>query len=206
MQERGLAAVAKDRWVSRPAIETPTSLIDRYRIRLDVAGEAGQLEGVQILDPTTSVRYYNGRWRTPTPADTGDFTARRPQAYGADLWCVIRFQSGVPTRLVELPVNDPVVPGRDEAWRYQAAIDALRGQPQRFRRRASGTSDGDLIFDFFSPLPGFAERYLQLGGLALGRTPGTLFSFRVPAGASDEAAAFLTDMLWMALEEAPRGV
>jgi hypothetical protein len=206
LRERGLRHVAKDRWVSRPAVEAPTDLIDGYRGRLDVAGAAGELEGIQLLDPTTSVRYYTGRWRTPGPSDTGDFVARRPQAYGADLWCLIRFEAGAPKRLIELPVKDPVVPGRDEAWRYQAAVDAARGVPQRFRRRASGTAGDDLIFDFFSPLPGFAERYLQLTGMALGKTPGTLFSFRVPVGASDKAAKFLTDMLWMAIEEAPSGV
>jgi hypothetical protein len=204
--ERGLRAVAKDRWVSRPAAEAPAALIDRYRVRLNVAGETGELDGIQVLDPTASVRYYTGRWRNPGPGDTGDFIARRPQAYGADLWCLIRFVGGAPKRLIELPVNDPVVPGRDEAWRYQAADDAARGLPQRFRRRASGSPGDALIFDFFSPLPGFAERYLQLAGLALGKTPGALFSFRVPLGASDDAATFLADMLWMEQEEAPSGV
>lgn len=206
LAERALRAVAKERWVSRPAAEAPAALIDRYRVRLDVAGEAGELDGIQLLDPTASVRYYTGRWRTPSPGDTGDFISRRPQAYGADLWCLIRFEDGAPKRLIELPVNDPVVPGRDEAWRYQAAVDAARSVPQRYRRRASGSPGADLIFDFFSPLPGFAERYLQLAGLALGKTPGSLFSFRVPLGASDDAATFLADMLWMELEEAPSGV
>jgi len=203
--ERGLRAVAKERWVSRPAVEPAAVLIARYRVRLDVAGDAGQLEGLQLLDPASSVRYYTGRWRPPAAIDTGDFIARRPQAYGADLWCLIRFQAGEPQRLIELPVNDPVVPGRDEAWRYQAAVDAERGVSQRFRIRASVVA-GDDNFDFFSPLPGFAERYLQLAGLTLGKTPGALFSFRVPRGASGDVEAFLTDMLWMAKEEAPGGV
>ena len=206
LRERGIRAVAKDRWVSRPAAEAPEALMNRYLVRLDVAGEAGEQDGIQLLDPTASVRYYTDRWRTPISSDTGDFIARRPQAYGADLWCLIRFEDGAPKRLIELPVNDPVVPGRDEAWRYQAAVDAARGLPQRFRRRASGSHGDERVFDFFSPLPGFAERYLQLAGLALGRTPGALFSFRVPLGACDDAAAFLTDMLWMEQEEAPSGV
>jgi hypothetical protein len=204
--ERGLRTVAKERWVSRPAVEPPAALIGRYRVRLDVAGDAGQLEGLQLLDPASPVRYYTGRWRAPAATDTGDFMARRPQAYGADLWCLIRFQAGEPQRLIDLPVNDPVVPGRDEAWRYQAAVDAERGVGQRFRIRTSVLAEEDVTFDFFSPLPGFAERYLQLAGLALGKTPGALFSFRVPLGASGDVAAFLRDMLWMAQEEAPSGV
>lgn len=206
LQALGLQRVPKERWVASPASETPTDLVERYTARLDVAGEAGQLEGLQLLDPTTPVRFYRGRWRSPKPADTGDFIARRPQAYGADLWCLIRFESGQAQRLIELPVGDPIIPGRDEAWRYQAAVDVLRGRPQRFRVRPQATPDGDSAFDFFSPLPGFAERYVQLVGLCLGKAPGALFSYRVPASATGDIAGFLTSMLWMAQEEASSGV
>ena len=204
--ERGLRSIPKGRWVARPSIEAPADLIARYRTRLDVAGDAGQLAGLQLLDPSSPVRFYKGRWRTPLETDTGDFIARRPQAYGADLWCLIRFTSGIAQRLIEMPVDDPVVPGRDEAWRYQAAVDAVRGVPQSYRVRATGTPDDDVIFDFFSPLPGFAERYVQLAGLALGKTPGALFSFRVPIGSGADVAAFLTDMLWMGQEGGTSGI
>lgn len=202
LQALGLHAIPKDRWVAIPAPEAAADFVDRYRTRLDIAGEAGLLDGLRILDPTTPVRYYRGRWRFPAPSDTGDFIARRPQAYGADLWCLIRFRAGAPERLIELPVDDPVVPGRDEAWRYQAAIDHLRGVPQQFRVRPGSTPDTDTTFDIFSPLPGFAERYLQFVGLPLGKTPGALFSYRVSSAAVNDVAAFLTAILWMAQEEA----
>lgn len=198
---RGLQRVPKDRWVSSPRAEGVDEFIQRYRARLDVAAEAGQLDGLVLLDPASKVRYYRGRWRPPKSADTGDFVARRPQAYGADLWCLVRLQAGEPRRLLEFPVSDPVLPGRDEAWRYQAAADARRGTAQRFRLRQGVSPGGDVTIDFFSPLPGFAERYVQLVGLALGKTPGTLFSFRLPRGAVGDVAAFLTDMLWMTCEE-----
>ncbi len=200
----GLQCVMRNRWVASPAPELPKELIGRYRARLDVAGEAGQLDGLSILDPLSSVRYYRGRWRVQVPSDTGDFVARRPQAYGADLWCVLRLQEGFPQRIIDLPVEDSVVPGRDEAWRYQAAVDALGGSPQQFRIRQGVTRDA--TFDFFLPLPGFAERYLQLVGLSLGKTAGALFSFRVPHAVTGEVAAFLTDMLWMAQEGESSGV
>ena len=202
LQASGLQNIPKDRWVASPAPEEPVDLVNRYRSRLDVAGEAGHLDGLRVLDPTTPVRYYRGRWRSPGPSDNGDFVARRPQAYGADLWCLIRFKSGQAVRLIELPVDDPIVPGRDEAWRYQAAIDHLRGFPQRFRVRSGSTPDADTTFEFFSPLPGFAERYLQLIGVSLDKKPGSLFSYRVPTAAIGDIAAFLTDMLWMGQEEA----
>lgn len=205
LRSRGLQAVPKDRWVSSPRVESPTDLIERHRTRLDVAAHAGQLDGLKLLDPASKVRYYRGRWRTPTATDTGDFVARKPQAYGADLWCLIQVEAGVPTRLIEFPVDDPVVPGRDEAWRYQAAVDAQRDVPQQFRLRRGATPNADVTLDFFSPLPGFAERYLQFAGLALGKTPGALFSFRLPAAAVADVTAFLTDLLWMNYEEDSSG-
>lgn len=201
MRSRGLHGVPRDQWVSRPGVETPAELITRYGGRLDVAGEAGQLNDLVLLDPIKKVRYYKGRWRSPADSDNGDFVARRPQAYGADLWCLIRFVNGTPQRLIEFPVHDPVVPGRDEAWRYQAAIDALRGTPQQFRLRWGARASDDVTLDFFSPLPGFAERYVQFAGLALGKTPGVLYSFRLPSRAVADVKKFLTDMLWMTFEE-----
>ena len=205
LRSRGLQRVPKDRWVASPSVETPADVIERHRARLDVAAEAGQLDGLVLLDPASKVRYYRGRWRSPDPADTGDFVARRPQAYGADLWCLVRFQAGEPPRLLEFPVNDPVVPGRDEAWRYQAAVDALRGTAQQFRLRRSVSPSADVTIDFFSPLPGFTERYVQFAGLALGKTQGALFSFRLPAEAVSDVTDFLTDMLWMTYEEDSSG-
>lgn len=204
LRERGLRAVPRERWVSSPAREAPADLIERHRERLGVTGAAGQIDDLVLLDPASKVTYYRGRWRTPCAGDTGDFVARRPQAYGADLWCLIRFKSGAAQRLIEFPVNDPVVPGRDEAWRYQAAVDARRGTPQRFRVRTE--AGGELTLDFSLPLPGFAERYLQLVGRPLGKTQGALFSYRVLGGAAAEAVTFLTDLLWMSQEEATSGV
>ena len=205
LRARGLQRIPMGRWVSSPSVKTPAEFIERHRARLEAAPEAGQLEGLVLLDPTSKVRYYRGRWRSPHPADTGDFVARRPQAYGADLWCLVRFQAGEPQRVLDFPVSDPVVPGRDEAWRYQAAADALRGTAQRARLRRGTSPSAVVTIDFFSPLPGFAERYLQMAGLALGRTPGALFSFRLPAAAVGDVKAFLADMLWMTYEEDSSG-
>ncbi len=205
LRSRGLQQVPKKRWVASPNVEAPFDLIERHRARLNVAAEAGELEGLQLLDPAANVRYYRGRWRTPAATDTGCLVTRRPQAYGADLWCLVRFEAGAPVRLMEFPVADPVVPGRDEAWRYQAAVDALRGTPQEFRIRRGARPSDDAILDFFSPLPGFAERYVQFAGLSLGKTPGALFSFRLPADALDDVSKFLTDLLWMTYQEDSSG-
>ena len=193
----GLHQISRDRWVARPAQLAATDLVQQLVQRFAGRGQAGEVEGLTILDPSAPVRFYRGRWRTLKPTDAGDFVARRPQAYGADLWCFVRVAGGLPQRLVDFPVEDPTVPGRDEAWRLQAAIDAARNQPQVFRVGTTGGAGSDVMVDFFGPVPGWAERYLELVGLAVQRSGGSLFSYRVPHGALPALAEFLTDMLWM---------
>ncbi|MEH0843121.1 hypothetical protein V6U81_12110 [Micromonospora sp. CPCC 205711] len=193
----GLHEIKREQWAMHPVAVSAAAFLDEYRQRLDIAGPSGQVEGLTLIDPSSTVRYYRGRWRSPRPSDTGDFVARRPQAYGADLWCFVRVAEGLPQRLVDLPVGDATTPGRDEAWRLQAALDAQRGEPQVFRTRtAAGGSAGNIV-DLFSPVPNWAERYLELVGLSVPRSRGSLFSYRVPTAAMPDLTAFLADMLWM---------
>lgn len=190
-----LRAVERERWVGSPVPEQSVTLLQRISDRLDAASSSGDIEGLQIVDPNSTVRYYRGRWRAPAVGDTGDFMARRPQAYGADLWCAVRLVDGAATKLAEFPIDNPVVPGRDEAWRLQMAIDATRGAPQQVALEPFASGDAAVV-KFFSPIPGFAERYLQLIGLSL-ETSGALFAYRVPIGAMTSLRQFLYDMLWM---------
>jgi len=192
----GLQRLDRHRWVASPSVESAASLGERVARRLDAAGGGGEIDGLQILDPTTPVRYYRGRWREPTPTDNGDFVARRPQAYGADLWSAVRLDDGVAVRIFQFPVDDTVVPARDEAWRVQLAIDAERGFPQRYAVE-SGAVGASSVVKLFSPIPGFAERYLQLVGMPLVGIPNALFAFRVPDGAMPDLIQLLTELLWM---------
>ena len=196
LKAAGLQPLDRQRWVGRPGIESAASLVRRISERLTVAGGGGEIEGLQILDPTTPVRYYRNRWREPVPTDSGDFIARRPQAYGADLWSAVRLTGGLATRIFQFPVDDPLVPARDEAWRLQLAIDAERNHPQRYTVEPAA-GPGSTVVRFFSPVPGFAERYLHLVGMPLAGTSGALFAFRVPDGAMPGLVQLLTDLLWM---------
>ncbi|NYD68707.1 hypothetical protein [Agromyces atrinae] len=191
----GLRPIERERWVGSPVPEQSETLLQRISGRLDAASSSGDIEGLQIVDPSSKVRYYRGRWRAPVVGDTGDFMARRPQAYGADLWCAVRLVNGTATKLAEFPIDNPVIPGRDEAWRLQMAIDATRGAPQQFALEPFSSGDA-VIVKFFSPIPGFAERYLQLIGLSL-ETSGALFAYRVPIGAMPSLMQLFNDMLWM---------
>lgn len=192
----GLRRIAPRRWAAGPRVESPAALVERLARRLDFASDAGEIEDLQILDPAARVRYYRGRWRSPKPSDSGDFVARRPQAYGADLWSLVRLKDGRPTKLFDFPVDDQLVPARDEAWRAQMAVDAVRGYRQQFAVERVAHGD-EAVVRFFSPVPGFAERYLQLVGMTLGTIPGALFAFKVPKGAMPDAERLLSEMLWL---------
>lgn len=196
LARNGLQPLNRSRWAASPAQLPAADLVDRIRVKLDAAAPSGDVEDLEILDPTGPVRFYRGRWQAPNGAHCGDFLGRRPQAYGAPLWCAVRIEGGVPKKLVEFPIDDPAVPARDEAWRYQMAIDALRNAPQLYRVESVAGRDEAMV-SFFSPLPGFAERYLQLVGLALPGAPKALFAFRLPNGAVPNLETLLVDMLWM---------
>jgi len=194
--ELGIHEIDKDLWIARPSLVSAQHLVEQFSERLTLGGAAGEVEGLMILDPEMPVRYYSGRWRAPRSGDTGDFVGRRPQAYGAHLWCFVRFANGLPERLLDLPLDDPGM-GCDDAWRVQAAIDAKRGRPQEYRIRTTGTSSSDWIVDLFSPVPRWAQRYLELVGLPVERGVGSLISWRVSALAVPALERLLADMLWM---------
>ena len=187
-------------WVRRPAEMPPGELIRQMRERLSAAGPAGVVEGLTVIDPAAKVTYYRGRWRPLKPADSGLFVARRPQAYGADLWCVVLVAGGAPVRLLDLPADDPAAPGSRRGLARPGRARRRRAQPSgvpRRRRCGTGASAGRTV-DFFSPLPRWAERYLQLTGMAVPRTAGALCSYRVPEGAHARPCRFpCQDMLWM---------
>jgi hypothetical protein len=125
---------------------------------------------------------------------------RRPRAYGADLWCFARLTNGSITQLIDLPLLGSLVPASDEAWRLQAAIDAVAGHPQRVRVRG-GTDAETAVLDFFSPLPSWAQRSLDVVGMPLLRGRGALFSFVLPANEVEQELQFLADMLWISTDD-----
>ena len=192
----GIAERSVSQWLQSPRLRSAADVLVDYTARLAAAGPSGDIEEARILDPAASIHYYRGRWRPPKSGDAGVFVARRPQAYGADLWCVAKLEQGRFVRLVDLPLFGSLLPAADEAWELQAAIDAERGHEQRVRMRP--TSDaGYRALDFFSPLPSWAQRRLDLFGTPLLSGRGALFSYSLPAAELTEELAFLADRLWM---------
>jgi hypothetical protein len=201
-----LHRLTRQQWARSPRQEAVAAVIEQARERLAAARAPGLVGGLTIIDSTKPVHYYRDRWREPAATDDGIFIGRRPQAYGAAIWCVIDLASGVPQAVLDLPSPPAVAPGWDEARRLQAALDADRGSPQVYRVHASGQADGINLFDFFGPLPSWAERYMDLTGVPVPKTRGALFSFRVPEAVVNDVRGFLSGSLWMTETEGEQGV
>lgn len=192
----GLQGISTHDWLRRPSVGSATAIVGMHQ-RLDGATQSGPVSDLTLLDPESSILHYRSRWRLPSDSDCGDYIARRPQAYGAHLWCCVRLESGVPWSLIDLPTDDPAASACDEAWRLQAAIDAARGRPQLVRIRSAGGTTESRTLDLFGPVPGWAQRYLELVGVPAPRARDALITYRMPLWTIGELTKFFTDMLWM---------
>lgn len=199
LRAEGLNELSSENWTRPPRSAEAREIIEAYTARLRAAGPAGEIEGLSLIDPAARPDYYRGRWRPVAPNDEGDFVARRPQAFGADLWCFAEVQGGEATKLVDLPVESPLAPGSDEAWRLQAALDAERGHPQRLSVRP-GPHEASAIMDVYAPLPSWARRRLDLFSTPVERGRGALFSYCISRGHLADEVEFLGRMMWLSVD------
>jgi hypothetical protein len=181
-------------WLSIPRSESASEHSARAHSELAILGPSGPIPGLRIIDSATPPRFYRGRWLTPK-RHTGCYVGRRPQAFGADLWCFVELLDGEPVRLLDFPPMNSTWRGCDHAWRLQAAIDYELGQPQRFSIRES-MSDREATVDFFSPVPAWAERRWSFLG-ASAPAERCLFSFRFELADLDEEVQFMKNDLWL---------
>ena len=200
LNQLGLIEISSDQWLRAPQAETPAQHLSRIDRLLDTVQLSHDVPGLSLLDPERPVRYYHGRW-TKAHFRSGRFVARRSQAYGADLWCYIQLRDGNPERLIDLPLAGSRWRGCDEAWHLQMAIDAQRGNAQRFRVRP-GPKDTQVI-QFFSPIPMWSRRRWDTHGEPVS-DPGCLFAYRLSEAEVVEELHFARERLW--LEELPGSV
>ncbi len=190
----GLVQLTEANWLQLPVRQSPAQFVEHFEQALArLTPTATGISQLEILDPSKSVRFYKGRWTTPSRTTDGLRLARRPQEYGAPHWSIALFDSGVATKLIDLLEDDGRDRPRDIAWRFQAALDAVLGQPQQMTVRVSS---GGAALDFYSPLPAFAERHLALvGSKVIGK--GRLFSIELPTSKLEAEIDFLECFLWM---------
>jgi hypothetical protein len=192
----GLMELQMEQWLQAPRAAAPGEIISFYTTRLAASASSGDVEGLSVIDPDAPVTYYRGRWRGLRESDHGRFVGRRAQAFGADLWCLVDVVAGDVSKLLDLPVQSPLAPGADEAWRLQAALDALGGRPQQLRVRPR-LREGWTAVDFFSPVPSWMQRRLDVVGMPLERSGGALFTYALPDQEVAEELAFAGDLLWL---------
>jgi hypothetical protein len=190
----GLSQIQRGLWFDSPWGRSAAALIERRRRQLEKCEVGGEVEGLQVLDPNTRVTYYKGRWRDVSAEDNGFFVSRRPQRYGADLWCYARIEAGASVRLLDFPVG--VWRGCDDAWHLQLAIDFERGNSQVYRVRSTSLTDS-VVVDFFSPIPSWARRRLALIG-SEAEPDHCLFSYSLPRHYwQDQRQETLEESLWL---------
>lgn len=193
LAEVGLHEITEAAWLKAPKSTSSAEYVRAMTGRLSGAGPSGDVADLKVLDPTTSVLFYKGRWVVPGKR-TGVFVARRPQAYRADLWGYAELRDGEVQRFVDLPLSGSRWRGCDVAWLLQMAIDAERGTPQRY---GVVRGDGLARFDFYSPLPLWAQRRLQLVGRREAAER-ALMAFSVANEDAETEEGVLRDTLWLA--------
>lgn len=190
----GLSKLPETTWLKAPKTVASNEVLSKARQHLSGVQPCAPVQGLEIIDPDTKPTYYKGRWTSPMD-HSGLFVARRPQEFGAALWCLAEIHSGLLKRIIDLPIRGYRWRGCDAAWHLQMAIDCERDAPQRYSLDRG--DDGTCRLSFYSPIPLWAERRL----MTLGRKcQGTkcLFAYEIPADEATQEQEFLQENLWLA--------
>lgn len=193
LRNLGLRELSQDAWLKAPRSESATELRDQMLGRLRQQAGSGAIADIRILDAARDIRFYEQRWVIPQN-ESGEYVARRPQAYGARLWGFAQLEKGTVTRFLDFPMKGQRWRGCDVAWHLQMAIDQCHGTPQRFRKRSVS---GRVCFDFFSPLPQWASRRMAVVGRPA-TAENNLFSYWIPEREAAAEEDFLVKNLWLA--------
>lgn len=196
LRDLGLVELSRSAWLKTPKVESATELRDSMLRRLEGQPPSGTVADVSILHSTRGVGYYTGRWDNPN-SESGNYVARRPQAYGAHLWGFAEIADGVVVKFLDFPLPGTRWRGCDVAWHLQMALDYCRGTPQFYRCRRDSTG---ACLDFFSPLPLWAQRRLVVLGRPATREK-CLFSYWIPERELASEEVFLQQRLWLAKRE-----
>ena len=196
----GLCELKESQWLREPTRVSPTDYLAMLSRTIAAVPHSQDISGLEIIDHQLPVHYYRGRWVTPK-AHTGQYVGRRPQAYGAPIWCLVQLSNGQAVRALDLPLQPEISRGCDEAWRIQMAMDSLRGEPQQFRVIRSST--GRARLELFSPLPQWACRRWDSVG-SPGPTKGCLFSYDFEQVEIEQEISYAGEILWLAERRIPQ--
>lgn len=194
LKAQGIWEIEMSQWLRAPRLSTPEDLVREYDQRLDAAGPSSDIPNV-LIAAGPNVTFYRGRWRQPTSADHGRFVARRPQRFGAGVWCYAELERGLAVRAIDLPILETWRRGADEAWRLLAARDALARAPQQARMTGAGPDECRL--DLYSPVPSWVQRRLDVTGRPTPRQGGSLMAYVIPTDQIEAEREFLAEAMWV---------
>jgi hypothetical protein len=192
--ELGLLRLSERTWLRLPPFEPAATHVASWLTVLSRESACPSFEGLELLDTKRSPTFYKDRWCKPERQHSGTYVARRPQRYGAPLWCLAELENGVLRRLKDLSVTGDRLRPVDIAWRIQAAFDASAQAPQRYR--CTNVSSSMVVLRFFSPVPSWCERHLSIVGQKT-KSDRCLFSFEMPISQLASETRFLREALWM---------
>ena len=189
----GLMRLSESNWLKAPRKQKAREVLRQAVQRLSSETECAPFQGLEIINPDTKAIYYRGRWSLPQ-SHSGMFVARRPQEFGASLWCFVELRAGNLVRAIDLPFSAYRWRGCDAAWHLQMAIDGELDNAQRYLVSDKGYDTCRI--DFFSPIPLWAERRLMVLGK---KCPGenSLFAYEIPVAEATQEEEFLQENLWL---------
>lgn len=192
LRDAGYLEISSLAWRRLPQDRPAEKFLDEVIRRLEESGGEGKLEGLKVLMSANGSRNYAARWGVPD-GQSGRFVGRRPQAFGAPLWVFVELEHGRPVRFLDLPWRGGKFRGCDHGWRIQSALDALSGSPQSYR---VSPREGDIVrYEFFSPLPLWAERHLRMHGERV-EGSSALIAYELARHASKDIDGLLHSYMW----------
>jgi len=194
LKELGFIAIPTGSWLKMPKEESASKHLSKMNRLLDATSHIpSEVHGLRILDSNITSQFYRDRWVIPQN-HSGRYVGRRPQAYGADIWCYVELDGGSPVKVLDLPVKVRSWRACDEAWRIQASIDHELGKPQMFK--VCEDEPETKVIEFFAPVPMWVSRKLEAIGEPVDR-PGCLLSFVIGINELTEEVQFLKNYAWL---------
>lgn len=193
LRDLGLIELPERLWLYAPTATSAADFAAFWQAQLPAESSPEKIEDFEILDTASHSSFYKGRWTNLNGKHTGTYIARRPQRYGAKLWCLAEVNDGTVQRFTDIRAMDARTRDCDEAWHLQAALDALAGTPQKI-----GITENEetVIFSFSSPLPAWAARRLSFIGEPT-HIRRALLAFKIPKENAREELQWLAEKLWL---------
>jgi hypothetical protein len=192
LRQLGLHHLPEVLWQKEPTQISASELKRHFDIQLNGTNASSSVEGLIVVDPERSPRYYKARWVQPKGL-TGRFVGRREQYYGAPLWCYVELKNGQPTKLLDLLDKD--WRGCDLAWRLLLALDYMNGRAQTYRTEL--LENGEVLLRLYSPIPSWVQRRWDLLGSRV-TAPHCLLAYRLSYDQYVADLPRLRDSLWLA--------